>query len=132
MGQRDAAGSGQHRCQPFVAQFCGSGRREQPSGEHDVFDQRLHRQSAAQRFEYRGDSGRIEVQPAGIGSERRGEQAEVTQQRPVSRRKAIGIGKIAAPPIDIVAIDDKALGQRLDHFLVFAEIEVQLESPFQR
>ncbi|MFC6433630.1 hypothetical protein ACFQAQ_00330 [Novosphingobium resinovorum] len=57
------------------------------------------------------------------------DQAEFAEQFPVGARKAVGLRQKGAAAVMIVMVGDEALGQGLEHFLVFAEVEIHSPLP---
>ena len=102
---------------------------EEASGQNDVFRQWLHDQSAAQRFEHGGNAGGIKAEPAQFLREGGGNQAQLSEQRPVGGGKAVRLVQESPAAVMIVMVGNEALGQSLEHFFVFVEIEIHVPLP---
>ena len=129
MGEGEAPAAGEQVAEPFVAQVLARGQGEEASGQHRSLGQRLHHHAASQRLENRGYAGGVQAEPAQFLGERRGDQAQFAQQCPVLAGKAARLGQEGATASMVVRIGDEALGERLEHFLVFAEIEIHVALP---
>ncbi len=64
-----------------------------------------------------------------MGVEQRSDETDFAQQAPVLIRKTGARLLVAAAALLIVAIGYKALGQRLEHFVFFAQIKIHASTP---
>ena len=129
VSQRDAPRAGEQVGQPGAAQDIGCNVCEEARGDKHVVDQRLDHQPAPERFEYRRNPGRVERQATVLFGKRRSDQAQIAQQGPVGARKSLIGCRIGTATVNIVLIFDEALGERLQHFFVFGEVEVHDRFP---
>ena len=131
MGKGQTARATQQIGQPGLRQRGRRGGGKQAARQQHAFDKWFDHQTPAQRLEHRGDAGGIKVHSARFGGEGCGNQPKIAQQSPVFIRESVVLGQKTPAALHIIAVGDKPFRQSLEQFLVFAEVEIHLQSPFR-